>query len=122
MTDKCVVYKYMELFLPRNGDVTFPSLLFTRCKSCLTRSVLQTKFLATRWEISHYFQKSLITFQKSLQKSLVTHSKSLLWHLAKITRYWLHMKLHFTAVLTPISLDDMKKKGNMKLMIIFRKA
>lgn len=98
----------MELFLPRNGDVTFPSLFFTRCRSYLTRSVLQTKFLATRWEISHYFQKSLITFQKSLGKSLVTHSKILLRHLTKITRYWLHTKLHFIAVLTPIGLDDIK--------------
>ena len=79
----------MELFLPRGSGLTFASLLVTRCRSYLSRSVLQSKFLFTHWKISHYFQKSLITHKKihSFRKSLVTRSEIFSLRLAKIIHY-----------------------------------
>ena len=97
-------------FLPRSSGLTFASLLVTGCRSYLSGSVLQSKFLFTRWKICHYFQKSLITHKKihSFRKSLVTRSEIFSLCLAKIIHYRWHMKLNFTAVLTPVSLNHIK--------------
>ena len=65
-TDKCVLSKCMELFLPKSGGVTFPYLLVTLCRSYLTRSVLQAKVSRYSLENSSFLSKMTpITLEKS---------------------------------------------------------